>query len=63
MKKRLLCILAALLLCVFPARANEPAAAVLHSDEMYAEKAEQFGLADLYDGAPDAVQDQLDGRT
>ena len=61
MKKRLLCILAALLLCVFPARANEPAAAVLHSDEMYAEKAEQFGLADLYAGAPDAVQDQLDG--
>ena len=60
MKKRLLCIVASLLLLILPARAAEPvSAAGLNADELYAEKAEQFGLSDLYDGAPDEVQDQL----
>lgn len=60
MKKRLLCIVASLLLLILPARAAEPvSAAGLNADELYAEKAEQLGLSDLYDGAPDEVQDQL----
>lgn len=54
LKRGLVCICAVLLLLVPPARAASGGGSF---GEIYAEKAEQYGLDELYDGAPQAVRD------